>query len=343
MGVAVAGAMFVPQAIYWKLIYGQFLLVPQGGSYLQWSSPQFEAVLFSSRHGLMSWSPLLWVGAIGCLGVLRRAPALGGALMFAFVVALYVNASVHDWWGGASFGARRFDGALPGFGLGIAAAIEWAVPWIRRHALVVASALLAPFLVWSLMLMAVYSSGAVPVDGALSFRQAGADALEIIYNATGYPFSWPGAVAEKVRSGLPLATYDLAGAHHTSHNVEIRMGDTDGLYLGPGWSLPRRRRDGTFREGSPDGASLYVALREPVPYRLSIEGRCDNRLVVSLNRRLVGRVDLADGAESLAIRPELVRAGMNELRFSLDGTGRFAISRVSLVRSGESSAVGAIR
>jgi hypothetical protein len=335
LGIAVAVIVFLPQAIYWKLIYGHFFLVPQGGSYLEWSSPQFEAVLFSSRHGLLSWSPLLWVGAIGFIGLVKRAPALGGSLAIACAAALFVNASVRDWWAGASFGARRFDGALPALGLGIAVAVEWGLPWIRRHALVVAALLLSPFLVWSMMLMAIYASGAVPVDGALSFRQAGADALEIVYRLTGYPPSWPGALAEKVRTGLPPAAYDLAGAHHLSNNVDIRMGDTDGLHLGRGWSLPHRRRGATFREGSPGGAFLYVALRQPAPYRLRIEGRSEGEIVIRWNRGHVGRIALLGGGEaSLPVPSRLVRSGVNELEFSSAGRSGYAVSRVTLVRPG---------
>ncbi|MFQ5789945.1 MAG: hypothetical protein ACE5JI_05645 [Acidobacteriota bacterium] len=338
LAAVAASAMFLPQTIYWKLLYGRFLLVPQGASYLGWSAPEWEAVLFSSRHGLFAWSPLLWVGALGFVVMLRRAPAFGWSFLAAFAMALYVNASVHDWWAGASFGARRFDGALPGFGLGLAGALERLLPWIRRHTMATAALLLAPFVFWNMGLMAIYFQGAVPRDGPVSFRLAAADAIELVYRWTGYPFSLPGALAEKTRSGAPLSVYDLAGARHLSHNVDIRMGDTDALYLGPGWSLPRRRREATFREGVPEGAFVYVALREPAPYRLELEGRWNRALVLLVNRNQVG--DIApvggEGKGVLDIPARAFISGVNEIQLTSPGGSRFALSRLRLLRRGPS-------
>ena len=37
---------------------------------------------------------------------------------------VYFNASIQDWWGSAGYGGRRFDGTLPLFVLGAAAAID---------------------------------------------------------------------------------------------------------------------------------------------------------------------------------------------------------------------------
>jgi hypothetical protein len=336
VGAAAAGLVFLPQMVYWKLIYGQFILVPQGGSYMQWGSPQFEAVLFSSRHGLLSWSPILWIGAIGFIGVIRRAPVLGWSLLGAFLACLYVNASVFDWWAGASFGARRFDGALPAFGLGLAAALAWSLPWIRNHPLAVSLVVTGPFLVWNFLLMGLHSTGSIPYDGPVSFRQAGADGLEMVYRKTGYPFSWPGALAEKIRSGLSPPIYDLAGAKHPSNNVEIRMGSTDALYLGAGWSLPRRGAGTTYREGSSKGAYLYVALREPAPYRLTVEGVSSAEVLIAVNQAEIGAVSLAAGeAAELEIPSQNIVAGINAIAFSSRNASDYSISRVRLVRPGD--------
>ncbi len=330
-------AAFLPQLIFWKLIYGHFVLVPQGGGYMGWTSPELEAVLFSSRHGLLSWSPLLWLGVLGLVGFTRRAPVLAGGLLAALAVTLYVNAAVHDWWAGASFGARRFDGALGGFGLGLAMSIEWLVPRIRKHALLALSLALTPFLVWNLSLMGVYSRGAIPMDGPVSFRSAAGDATELIYRLTGYPFSWPAALFERYRSGAPMAVYDLAGAKYLSNNVEIRMGDTDALHLGRGWSLPQRKRGHTVREVGRDGASIYVALRESAPYRLKLEGRSEGPLSLSFGTHVLGNVDLGargEGAE-VSVPAEAVVTGINEL-ILLPAAGSSAwVSRLSMVRPGD--------
>jgi hypothetical protein len=334
-GTAVAA--FLPQMVFWKLIYGHFLLVPQGGGYMGWASPELEAVLFSSRHGLLSWSPVLWLGVAGLVGLTRRTPVFAGSLLAAFALTLYVNAAVHDWWAGASFGARRFDGALAGFGLGLAMSIEWLIPWVRKHALLVVSLALAPFAVWNLSLMRVYSLGAIPMDGPVSFRSAAGDATELIYRVTGYPFSWPPALFERFRSGAPMAVYDLAGAQYLSNNVEIRMGDTDALHLGRGWSLPQRRRGRTERAVAPHGASIYVALREPAPYRLKLEGRSDGPLSLSFGAHALGSVDLGarGGMAEVSVPEDAVVTGLNELTLVPEKGTSAWVSSLSLVRPGE--------
>ena len=334
-GIAIA--FFLPQMLFWQVIYGRLLVVPQGGAYMAWGSPQLEAVLFSSRHGLLSWSPVLWLGLIGLFALLRKAPVLAASLLAALAVTTYVNASVHDWWAGASFGSRRFDGALVAFGLGLAVAIEWLVPYVKKHALFFVSLALLPFVFWNASLMALYSRGAIPFDGPVSFRQAAEDAVELVYQRTGYPFSWPGAWSMRYRTGMPLATYDLAGARHLSHNLHIRMGDTDALYLGRGWSLPQREAQRTVRQVASQGATIYVALREPAPYRLVIEGRSEGPLALTFQEHDLGTVDLgaAGGVAEVSVPRDAVATGLNRLVFVPVEGQRAFVSRLSLIRPGE--------
>ena len=328
--------VFSPQLLYWKLIYGGFLLVPQGGGYVDLGSPRIEEVLFSSRHGLLSWAPVLWLALAGLPRFVRRAPVLGGALVVSTLLALYVNASVFDWWAGASFGSRRFDGALPFFALGLAASIEWLVPRVERRPLAAVSLLLAPFALWNFLLMGVYFGGAIPPDGPASFRQAAADGAELLYRRTGYPFSWPGAVQDLLVHGRPLAVYDLTGSGVGFNNVDIRMGDTDALFLGRGWSLPRRGRERTLRETSPGGAEIYVSLTESSPYVLALEGRADDGAEIVLNGAELGRVMLdAEGRGALPIAESDILPGINQIVLrGPEGRG-LSLSRITLTRPGE--------
>jgi hypothetical protein len=328
--------VFSPQLLYWKLLYGGFLLVPQGGGYVDLGSPRIEEVLFSSRHGLLSWAPVLWLALAGLPRFVRRAPVLGGALVVSTLLALYVNASVFDWWAGASFGSRRFDGALPFFALGLAASIEWLVPRVERRPLAAVSLLLAPFALWNFLLMGVYFGGAIPPDGPASFRQAAADGAELLYRRTGYPFSWPGAVQDLLVHGRPLAVYDLTGSGVGFNNVDIRMGDTDALFLGRGWSLPRRARERTLRETSPGGAEIYVSLTESSPYVLALEGRADDGAEIVLNGAELGRVMLdAEGRGALPIAESDILPGINQIVLRGPEGGGLSLSRITLTRPGE--------
>jgi hypothetical protein len=79
LGAVAAGAAFVvafsPQMVVWSVLYGQALAIPQGPSFMQWTSPHLLAVLFSDNHGLFSWAPMLAPAAVGLALALRRQPA----------------------------------------------------------------------------------------------------------------------------------------------------------------------------------------------------------------------------------------------------------------------------
>lgn len=330
-GAAAFIAVFSPQLLYWRALYGSFLLVPQGGGYLDWSTPELEAVLFSSRHGLLSWTPVLWLGVLGFPGFVRRAPMLGASLAAAVLAAWYVNASVLDWWAGASFGSRRFDAALPAFALGFAVTLEWAVRRVRERPLEAVFLMSTPFILWNAVLMLIYFRGVIPPDGPTSFRQAAADGLELVYSQTGYPPSWPASVPRE----YPPPVYDLAGSLSWSHNVDVRMDETDALYLGRGWSLPDRGRERTSRRVEVR-AELFVALREPAPYVITVEGQPGGEAELVLNGTPVGEGVLGeDGRFALSVPPQRIREGVNSLIFIRKSSAPVAITRVQWRRPGE--------
>lgn len=123
-----AGAMFLlvfaPQMAVWAVLYGQPFALPQGPSFMQWTSPHLFDVLFSDQHGLFSWAPMLTVALAGLVTAMVRQPAWRLPLLAVLLVSWYVNAAVADWWAGEAFGARRFLSLLPLFALGIAVWID---------------------------------------------------------------------------------------------------------------------------------------------------------------------------------------------------------------------------
>jgi hypothetical protein len=183
--------------------------------------------------------------------------------------------------------------------------------------------------------MGVYFGGAIPPDGPASFQRAAADGAELLYRKTGYPFSWPGAVQDLLVHGRPLAVYDLAGAGVGFHNLDIRMGDTDALFLGRGWSLPRRGRERTFRETAPGGAEVYVSLRELSPYALALEGRAGDGAEIVLNGAELGQVLLdAEGRGELPIAESDILPGINQIVLRGQEGRVLSLSRITLTRPG---------
>jgi hypothetical protein len=131
--------VFSPQMVVWHVLYGQPFAIPQGPSFMQWMSPHMVDVLFSTSHGLFTWTPVVALSIWGLVaGFLPRDRAAAPVILGIVLVSWYVNAAVADWWAGEAFGARRFLSLLPFLVLGLAT-------WLQgggRHAGVRSSRLL---------------------------------------------------------------------------------------------------------------------------------------------------------------------------------------------------------
>jgi hypothetical protein len=165
---AAAGVVIgvLPQAIAWYAIYGSPLgPLTSGGNltgttWMPFRSASFFAVLFSSYHGLFIWAPVVALAIIGWLSGWRanRDLALLFLLMFA---GEWVANGLFDryFWGGLSFGPRRFvDLAMP-FAVGIA--------WFARSAWRIAAVVAATL--WSCALTVEALSGRLPLERYVSF------------------------------------------------------------------------------------------------------------------------------------------------------------------------------
>ena len=75
--VAAAVVVFSPQMLVWWKIYGTPLTVPQGEGFLRWDASKWAFTLFSSRNGLLSWTPLVGLSLLGILILARRRRARG--------------------------------------------------------------------------------------------------------------------------------------------------------------------------------------------------------------------------------------------------------------------------
>ena len=83
--------------------------------------PRLWQVLFSSEHGLFSWTPILLLACLGFIPLIRRHPALGWRSLSTFLVFWYVIASYNDWHGQSSYSNRFFLSLTPLFVYGLAA------------------------------------------------------------------------------------------------------------------------------------------------------------------------------------------------------------------------------
>ncbi|HUY74136.1 MAG TPA: hypothetical protein VMW11_06470 [Candidatus Dormibacteraeota bacterium] len=138
---------FAPQMAIDLAQFGSILPSrPLGQALAPWPGHYLE-VLLSSHNGLFSWSPATLLAAVGLFFVPR--PALRAAGLYAFAVQIAINGSAPDWWGGASFGMRRFLDLLPFFVLGLATLFEL----LPRVAATTVAALLGG---WNVLLLTYY-------------------------------------------------------------------------------------------------------------------------------------------------------------------------------------------
>ena len=88
--------------------FGRESLLPArpAGQALQFFPGHYLDVLFSSFHGLFSWTPIALLAVAGFIFVSDRRLKL--AFVYAFVVEVIIGGAAPDWFGGFSFGARRF-------------------------------------------------------------------------------------------------------------------------------------------------------------------------------------------------------------------------------------------
>lgn len=305
--MVVAAACWWPQAWMWQQIYGTAWLVPQGPEFMRWGHSQWDLVLWSSRGGLLAWSPALGLALVGLGGAAWRGalrwPAR--ALLLSLALEVYVCGAVDDWWGGWAFGGRRLVGGTVAFAVGFAAVLQ---PVLERRrggfwARLAVLALALGSVRLSVQLQHDYLRGAlqrgVPQSLAPAWSRALGLPLDGVLEAIGTPGSWPASWVFAARSGAPPGAYDRTAGWAL---VQAR-GDAKGyerLWVDdPRWALVglgsvQARGDHRARAVQP-GATLAVPLRVPLVL--------DARLRVWAAAPVTLQVDLAGEPRSLALRP----------------------------------------
>jgi hypothetical protein len=219
------------QLIVWKLLYGSFLTMPQGGKFMDWSCPRWWDVLMHAERGFFVWTPMMAIAMASLVVFARDWGALGLGAVAAFVLTVYVNGSVTEWVGNDAFGARRFDLVVPLAALGLASLVERH----RRAPLVLPTLCVAAAAVWNAGLIRLFRNGvireAAPLErvAATQARQLRRTAEEMatdIANADGRAMVYKTLIGEYLYWNLNLSgTIDLASE--------------DTRYLAGGWSPPR--------------------------------------------------------------------------------------------------------
>lgn len=157
------------QGITWYVLHGRWLVYSYGNEGFDWMRPVLWQTLFSSRHGLFFWSPLL-LGAMAGLGWLLRSRTQQRRLLLSlvagFLLLWYCNSAWWCWWFGDACGGRAFLELSLLFILGLAGSCELIARASRRLRLT-AVGLAGVAIAWNLVLLALYVLHRIPRDEAL--------------------------------------------------------------------------------------------------------------------------------------------------------------------------------
>ena len=136
-----------------------------------WGSPALKDVLFSSNHGLLSWTPILIPALLGLLLFWKRDRVVAGYLLAAFVAFYYFIASYRFWHGLSSYGNRFFVSLTPLFILGLAASLECFSKLFARQSRAFVAALLVTglFVLWNVGFVFQWGTLMVPPRGLISW------------------------------------------------------------------------------------------------------------------------------------------------------------------------------
>jgi hypothetical protein len=174
---AVLPTLFSRWIIYGSVLSSGYVKV----SVWNWRSPALASVLFSSDHGLFSWTPILAPACVGMLLFWRRERWLGGALLLTLVVFYYFIASYPDWDGISSFGNRFFVSLTVLFTLGLAVFLDsLAHIWRERAATVVAGIGTAVLVAWNLGLIFQWGTHLIPARGPVSWHEAAYNEVVVV-------------------------------------------------------------------------------------------------------------------------------------------------------------------
>jgi len=166
---------FLPTIITRRIIFGGYF---RFGSYSHlswdWSAPHWRSVLFSSNHGLFSWTPLLSLALIGFFFTPHVARILALYFAVAVVAFHYLISSYPFWHGTASFGNRFFISLTPIYVFGLAALLLRLAELLSRPrlAFLLSSGILGCFVLWNLGMIYQWGVHLIPVRGPISFREA---------------------------------------------------------------------------------------------------------------------------------------------------------------------------
>lgn len=344
LAVGAALLAFVPQMLAWRRLYGSLVTMPQGGGFVDWSSPHLLETLFSADHGLFTWTPLTALGLLGLLALVRREGALAWGALLACAATAWVNGGVDDWAAGEAFGARRYDVVLPFLGLGLGQAVRLGEAWGRRRPLAAPALVVLLAVAWNVGFASQFRQrlygGPLPLE-----RLAAHQARGLRERAQSLLFELAGPRAAAFAYGALSGEYLFT---QWNASGRLRLAQMEEHELRGSWSQPQRGPGGgSFRWlRAPEGC-LRVPLAAPMDFPATLRAQAPRpfgelTLAVSLNGQALGALRLGDAWRDHPLELPVARQqpGENWLCLALAGPAdaQVAVAVAELARTGSRAA-----
>jgi len=158
----------LPQLLVFKILYGGWLTIPQGGNFINLVPTFTWEVLFSTNHGLLLWHPVFVICLVGLIWGFKQGLPHFHLMLAGFLMQLFVNASISQWWAGHAYGGRRFLGCFSLMAVGLAAALNH--PWLKGRR---GFALVAACVALNYVLFVAWVWNFIPHEGIVSLSELG--------------------------------------------------------------------------------------------------------------------------------------------------------------------------
>jgi hypothetical protein len=162
----------------WAIIYGQWLLVPQGEGYVHWTKPMVHLLLFSTNRGWITWTPMVAVGLAGLWLSRHSKQKLVMRLAIGLALQLYISSVPWDWHGAWGYCARRLTHATPLIAFGVAAVLVRVGRGEARR-LVWMSAALGLLVVWNALFLVQVYHHLIPYHRGLTLHELVGDKFHL--------------------------------------------------------------------------------------------------------------------------------------------------------------------